>query len=318
MLLRDSQLSPLTKTYVVRFEQAKSSVPILGSSAVVELDRDKKLLAVDASLATVSERSVEPSLKAEEALQNIAVFTGALAENLRDVALPDLAFYHEDEADKWHLVYHCHDVPAAPRHFFDAGKRSGPGSSPACLKPSFDYLVDANDGTIRLFWSSVAYISAPTRCKGHDEEGILRSFLGQSAGEEFLMRDPIQNVETYDYGFRDIEAGHKPVGLVRSRTATFSDMRCFVSAHWHATIVDDFFRSVLKRDGYDDRGSALISHVNCVVSSGSESSEWPNAAWWRQKMWYGQVKDQSGNLRSFSRYLERIPVMLHNRHERRS
>jgi bacillolysin len=49
----------------------------------------------------------------------------------------------------------------------------------------------------------------------------------------------------------------------------------------------------------------LISCVNCISLDDGPGPEWKNAAWWRQRMWYGQVKE-NGKLRSFSRFLDVI------------
>lgn len=60
------------------------------------------------------------------------------------------------------------------------------------------------------------------------------------------------------------------------------------------------------RDGIDDRGMELISHVNCTMAAYETPLEWRNAQWWQKKMWYGQVKDAKGVLKSFSKYLDII------------
>jgi Zn-dependent metalloprotease len=79
-----------------------------------------------------------------------------------------------------------------------------------------------------------------------------------------------------------------------------------ISAHFNAWLVCDFFRSVLKRDGVDGKGMELISYVNCTSPNDEAPPEWNNAAWWKQRMWYGQSKDPNGKLRSFARYLDII------------
>lgn len=42
LVLRDAQRSPLTNTSIVRFVQTKSSIPIFGSRAVVEMDNRRE------------------------------------------------------------------------------------------------------------------------------------------------------------------------------------------------------------------------------------------------------------------------------------
>jgi bacillolysin/neutral peptidase B len=49
----------------------------------------------------------------------------------------------------------------------------------------------------------------------------------------------------------------------------------------------------------------LVSFVNCISLDDGPGPEWKNAAWWKQRMWYGQAKE-NGKLRSFSLFLDVI------------
>jgi bacillolysin/neutral peptidase B len=60
------------------------------------------------------------------------------------------------------------------------------------------------------------------------------------------------------------------------------------------------------RDGIDDKAMEIVSIVNCTCASEHQPPEWFNAYWDRNRMCYGQAKDDTGELRSFSRFLDVI------------
>ncbi len=103
--LRDSKLSPLTQTSVIRFVQTKSSIPVFGSSAVVELDRARELLSVDAQLAEVKGVAPVAALSPQQAIDKIAAFTNTKAADYGDLQPPEQTFYHDDEKKRWHLAW---------------------------------------------------------------------------------------------------------------------------------------------------------------------------------------------------------------------
>jgi Zn-dependent metalloprotease len=68
-----------------------------------------------------------------------------------------------------------------------------------------------------------------------------------------------------------------------------------VSAHANAEEVVKFLKTTLGRNGLDNRGSKLISSINCVVASDSPGpKEWINAAWIGTQMVYGQRRNGAG------------------------
>jgi bacillolysin len=302
--LRDSQRSPLTKTSIVRFVQTKSSIPVFGSRAIVEIDNKRELLAVDAELADVEGVSPIANVAPQKALQSIAAAAEVSVESLIGVKAPTLTFYRdEDEKRYWHLAYHYENVPAAPAEFFVELKSHG-HMSLANSHPELDYLVDAHDGSILIYWSS-----SPTlvRCKGVDEESVVRKFYGDRVGEGmYVLRDKMQHITTIDLGGRSIDVKVLPSDPLSMNSTTFVNCEAAISAHYNASLVCDFLRTVLKRDGIDGKGMELVSYVNCTSPSDEPPPEWHNAAWWRQRMWYGQAKDSDGKLRSYARHLDII------------
>lgn len=304
--LRESRRSAITDTWTVKFVQTKASVPIFGSRAVVELDSNRELVGVDADLADVPNISALPAVSADGALRNIAELAGVEASELCEVKPPQLTFYNDEKQEQWHLSYLFKNVPAAPHGFAEATKTHGIGRSLAQRHPELHYLVDAHDGKVLLYWSASPTVDIPAACSGTDEEGVLQSFFGrQVPPSTFELHDPMRNVRTIDFGLKDIESDPPPLDAIRSSTNVFGSHAAAVSAHFNATRVVDFCKSVLLRDGLDDKGMELVSYINCTVPSEEPPPEWHNAAWWKQRMWYGQAKE-GGSLRSFARFLDVI------------
>jgi bacillolysin len=302
--LRDSQRSPLTNTSIVRFVQTKSSIPVFGSRAIVEMDNKRELLAVDAELATVEGVAPIAGLAPMQGLQNIATASKVAIEILNDVVAPQLTFYRDEDKNIWHLAYYFQNVPAAPEDFFTGMKSHAGHKALAATRPQLDYLVDAHDGSILLYWSSVPTL---VRCDGVDEEGLLRNFYGdQTSQGTFALLDTMQRIKTIDAGGLSIDSPNLPTDPLVKDVSRFEDCEAAVSAHFNATRVCDFLRSVLKRDGIDGKGMELISYVNCTSPADQAPPEWHNAAWWKQRMWYGQSLDGNGKLKSYSRYLDII------------
>jgi len=306
MRLSASQRSPLTENWTVSFVQTKGSISVFGARAVVEMDRNRELLAIDAQLADVTGISPLAALSPAEALERIAILTSVETAVLQDVQPPELTFYHSDERDRWFLAYVFKNVPAAPAGFMEGTESHGLGQSLAQRHPELHYLVDAHDGTILLYWSSGPTFDIPTECHGVDAAGTVQDFLGRVKGNAFEMADPMRNIRTYDFGLKDIDRDAPPDDPISATSAVFSNHEAAVSAHVNAMRVHDFYKSILMRDGVDDKGMDLISYVNCTLPIVEPPPQWRNATWWKHHMWYGQIKDPSGNLCSFARYLDVI------------
>lgn len=306
-----SQNLPLTRTRLVRFGQTKSSIPVFGSQAVVELGEDREMVSLSAELADVRGVSPIASLSAAEALAGVARAAGVDVEELAEVEPPSLTFYHDEEKDAWHLAYLFKKVPAAPPELAEslAGRRShghGTTSSPRQRHPRVNYLIDAHDGEMLFYYSANPLIDVPSKLRGVDENGDPRQFWGRLVEDEFELNDPLRALKTFDLELGDIDRAPMPAAPVRHGGADFDRSNtAAVSAHVNAMVVYDFYKSVLMRDGVDDKGMDLVSVVNVTSAQDQPPPEWGNAVWWDNKMWYGQTRAGDG-LRSFSRFLDVI------------
>lgn len=311
--LESAQESPLSRTHVMRFEQTRHQIPIFGTGAVVEItDRDRRLVALDATLSDIPDISPIAKVGAADALRAIADYCGVPQESLSGVDAPALNYYLHGK-ERWYLTYHFQKVPAIPparakENRPEKGAHGhGFGGSPREDFAVYDFLVDAHGGGVVFHFPSHALIDVPTLCHGLDEVGIDREFNGLATGQAYQLLDPMRDVVTYDHGFKDIRNQQLPAAPIGHAVVDFASTHTAgVSAHYFATKVFDFYNDVLKRSGVDDKGMRLISMVNCTYSKHNPPPDWRNAVWWNGRMWYGQVKTGNGGFDSYARHFDVI------------
>ena len=293
---------------LVRFEQAHRDIPVFGSRAVCELNSERGMVAAQGSVAEVEDVPTVPTVSVAEAISSITRFTGCDPSALQDVSSPKLSFFLHQKTGRWHLVYVFTKVPAAPAKLAEEARGHGLARSPRMLSPLVTYLVDANDGSIVYYFSATPMVTVPTRCKGVDELGQMVEVWGCAVGSEFELRDPHFDVVTYDLRMADIE-DPPPVLTDATRNAA-SDWgevnKAAISAHANASRISRFLKSVLARDGIDNKGMELVNVVNCTYGRDEPPPAWRNAVWYDDRMWYGQAQGEDGSLVSFSRFLDVI------------
>jgi Zn-dependent metalloprotease len=312
--LRSVQQQALTGTRLVRFQQTQASIPIFGSNVVVELDERRNFVGSAGDVANIKGLSPLASLSPSQALRRIARFGGAKPSAVKAVTAPELNFFYQEETETWHLAYFCQKVPVAPPAGPDeaelreiARQGHGFGLSPRLIHPEFNYLVDAHDGSILYYYSANPLLDIPVQLHGKDENGTDLSFFGRKVTGAFALDDPLRGVRTFDLKFGDIERAPLPSVPVSNPSADFDlTNTAAISAHVNAAHVLDFFKGELKRDSIDDKGMDLISIVNVTSPADQPPPEWFNACWWNGRMWYGQIRDNAGNFRSFARFLDVI------------
>jgi Zn-dependent metalloprotease len=304
--LVDVQDLPGTDTHLVRFEQTRVSIPVFGGHAVCELDQNRGLVSARGEVAHVEGVSPTASVSPEEALAKVAEFADVDLSQLTNVDPPQLNFFRDPE-NVWRLIWLFRLVPAAPTELVKHSHGHGLGPSPREHNPLVDYLIDAHDGEVVFYYSAMPLLDAPTFMRGIGEDGLEKEFFGQSVADDvFELADPLHDIATYDLQFGDIESTTL-TEPVRHAVADLGDTRkAVVSAHDNATIVDQFFRSVLQRDGIDNKGMRLINVVNCTYPRFEEPPVWHNAVWYGDRMWYGQAPGDDGALCSYARFLDVI------------
>jgi Zn-dependent metalloprotease len=280
---------PLTGTKTVKFRQTYDRTPVYGSLVTVELDEDNELLAVNSSIGSPEGVEGTAEISSVEAIETVSKDAG-LKEPLKTT--PQLNYYFDTENEKWHLVFMIEDVPQP------TASKDDPQTQQALL---MDYFVDANSGKI-----IAKRPRTPNANQSVVEQNILdglgnpRSVRCMSSGNLRHLYDDLLNVHTYDFGFQDLDLKYEALPGNYATNPPNPWFDAAVSAHANATIVAEFLRNVLKRNGIDNLGGALISSVNCISGRYSpDGKQWNNAAWYRGQMVYGQ-KNINGNLRSYA------------------
>jgi bacillolysin/neutral peptidase B len=294
---------------LVSFEQTRANIPVFGSRVTVELDANRRLVSIDATLAKIGAVPHVAALSAEQALGRVAAAANVPVASLKDVHAPNLMFYNDDKSG-WHLAYVFLNVAAAPSALSTpdrtAGKPTrgphGLGLSPREIRPRVNYLIDAHDGSVLLYYCANPMV---VLCRGTDDDGKHQRFYGSQVGTLYEMHDSLRSVRTFDLEGADLD-GPFPKAAIRSKVSDPWVGPAAVSAHVNAMRVQQFFNDVLGRHGIDDKGMELVSVVNCTYAADQAPPEWHNAIWYDNRMWYGRMQDPAGALRSYSRFLDII------------
>jgi hypothetical protein len=107
------------------------------------------------------------------------------------VVAPELTFFYSEEKETWHLAYFFTNVPVPPPELLEEEEEEEwigfghGGLSPRISHAEFNYLVDAHDGSILLYYSSHPMIDVPVKCRGLDETDTEQIFWGQNIDNGF-------------------------------------------------------------------------------------------------------------------------------------
>jgi len=281
----------------VKFRQTVNNIPVYGSLVTVEIDDSNNLLSIDTALGEPEGVDPVATVSPADALTAAAAAPDGYEPKLNGV-VPRLNYYFDTAQSRWRLVYILEDVPVT----LDRTAESLSDRESQLEPPRFiDYVVDAHDGhvVVLLPRTPSMAVAAGKKQTGADSFGVKRAFLVSQEGGRLVLRDPVHNVETFDFGFGDpaVDADRLPGDRIFKPPAY---PPAAVSAHANAVAVSDFLRTVLMRDNIDGSGGLMQSTINCVVGEDSPGpKQWHNAFWDGQQMVYGQVL-RANELRSLS------------------
>lgn len=284
----------LTGTRTVKFRQVLHGIPVYGSFVIVELDEDNELVGIDTT--TGQPEGVDPVATIAPA-RAVEIARGAPGgyTPVVEMIVPRQHFYFDGGDERWRLVYLLEDVPVTTR-----GGAKGDGSPVPEAPHLVDYVIDAHDGDVVDVLPRTPSLTAEgVEQTAPDSFGTARTFVVQPDGEGFVLRDPVHNVETFDFGFGDpaVDSGGLP-GTIIAKPPEWGPSA--VSAHANAIQVARFLRTVVLRNNIDGRGGPMTSTINCVVQSAARGpKEWANAFWNGTQMVYGQLR-HGDELRSLS------------------
>ncbi len=295
---------PLTGTRTVKFRQTLHDIPVYGSLVTVELDGDNGLVGIDSALGNPEGVDPVASVAPARAVEAASSAPDGYVPTL-DGVVPRLNYYFDAQASRWRLVYILEDVPVRlDRSAEPAASRDSDLEPPRFV----DYVVDAHDGqVVAVLPRTPSMAAAGEEQTALDSFGVERTFLASTQDGRVVLKDPVHNVETYDFGFQDPSVdGDRLPGDVIANPPDWTPGA--VSSHANAVAVSDFMHTVLMRNNIDDRGGVMVSTINCVVTDASPGpKQWVNAFWNGQQMVYGQVL-RGDDLRSLS---ANIDVVAH-------
>ncbi|HEX8662477.1 MAG TPA: M4 family metallopeptidase [Beijerinckiaceae bacterium] len=275
---------PLTGTKFVKFRQHVHGISVYGSLVVVELDEAYECVSLDASLATPDDCGRLAKVSPFEASRAVAEVAGYGKEE--PPATPMLTYYLARGGNRggtWHLAYMLENVPLRK-------SRGAPAGAHRHSSFVFDYVVDAMSGAVIEELPRTPTMTVIEE-RASDVCGDPRRIRVTEADGVKSLRDPVLNVETYTFGFRDYRAEREKLpGRLCSARASEPWKPAAVSAHANATHVARFLREVLKRNNIDNRGGRLISVIDCLVKDDAQPGKiWLNACWDGTRMIYGQA-----------------------------
>jgi bacillolysin/neutral peptidase B len=278
---------PLTGTRVVKFAQYLHRVPVYGALVTVELDADNSFLAINSALGEPTGVDPAAAVSPADALAVIRhdAGTGAPADP------PKLYYYFDTVAEpyRWRLVYIAKDIPRR-------------AEADAVAPELVDYVVDAHSGELVARLPRTQSVSwNPMDADEADALGAMRRLrVERDEGGNMRLCDPVRNVRTHDFQFRDVVVlGDALPGDFCVNPPPPWDVAA-ISAHANAAMVADFLVTVLRRNGLDNQGGPYVSSINCTFQNPNPTNrEWRNAAWIGTQMIYGQ-RTVNGVMRSYA------------------
>jgi Zn-dependent metalloprotease len=292
----NTETVPLTGTRVVKFRQTVNGIPVYGSLVSVELDEDNSLVSMDSALGEPAGVNPIATISPAAALTAAKAARGGYKPNLTGV-IPRLNYYFDSPRAKWRLVYILEDVPVTLDR--SAGTKADQRSK---FEPPriVDFVVDAHRGNVVAMLPRTPSMDGGVDQTGIDAFGLERRFVASKENGVLVLFDPVHNVRTYDFGFRDPSTESQ--NLPGKDITDPPDWTAGSGAHANAVAVSDFLRTVLRRDNIDDRGSTMVSSINCVEMDGATGNEWLNAFWsgpdglWPSAACAGKLRSLAANV----------------------
>lgn len=271
----------ITGTTIVKFRQTLHGISIYGSLISVELDETNNLLSLNSSMG--EPKNINPIAKISPS--KVAEIATKYCSSKEPISkqIPLLYFY-VDQKDKWRLVYILKDII---KYEQEAKKKEQNDHGHAPIPNYISLVIDAHSGEVIREMPRVANAAS----SGKDELGVNRRFGVKKNGSKNYMQDEKLGVVTYNFNFNNIQYDPLPGDEITNPPSWSS---AAVSAHANASQIAEFVRTVLKRNGIDNKGLSIVSNINCLYykffQAPDPNNEWKNAAWIGalKQMVYGQ------------------------------
>ncbi|MDM8365776.1 M4 family metallopeptidase [Bacillus thuringiensis] len=274
---------------IVRFQQMYHSIPVWGSTQVAHITKE--------GILTVLSGTVIPDLDTKLKNKSIQIQSG----EAKEIAEKQLGFTPRyDVPPTVELVIYATDTQATYAYHVHAGFLSP--------KPeSHDYFIDATTGEIvdkMEILHTLQDSETPTKGTGKSSLGetLPLDLIQSNSLYYFVDKTRGEGIYTYDaenQGDED-DTSTLPGTLIENKTNQFFDTnkQAAVDAHVYTGKVYDYYKNILQRNSYDNKGAKLISTVHF-------GENFTNAFWSSElkEMVYG---DGDGSTRPFTAAIDVI------------
>jgi len=270
----------------VRLNQKYLGIPIYGAEIIIHFNGDSVQLFNGRHHRTPSNNDIKPSFSSSSAIQKA----------IKDVR--SLTSYRDLSPDQKKLLNY--DAPGSELVFYKAHEKENLELSwHVTLRPNlledWEYFINAKTGEV-IYKANRTCTTGPTTATATDLNGVTRTlntylqnstyymidasktFMFNLAASPNMPDNPVGAIWTLDAQNTDLES----LDQISSLTNSWSDASA-VSAHYHAGLCYDYYKSTFNRNSLDSLGGTIMSVVN--VTDGGASME--NAYWNGQFMAYG-------------------------------
>lgn len=248
-----------------RFQQMTHGIPVAGAEVMAHFDRDGHLASIDANyVAGLEDVDVNPRFDAKDALAIVkadCVSRSHIDESLLEPEEGKLVVYATpNQPGRLAYEYTVHALRA---------------EHPAI----WVITVDAHSGVILDHYNNFQTIAA----SGNGVLGDNKKFDVSNGAGGFVMSDTSTGVQIQTFSAENQEVA--PGAIVSSNSTTTWDQTptgpgAAVDAHFNATQVAKYFKTVHNRNAIDGQGGPLRSTVHF-------GQAFDNAAWIKTGMIYG-------------------------------
>ncbi len=264
-----------------RIQQHFRGIPVLGAQATLHLHGDRAELV--GRLVPTPAVATVPTLGSDQAIERA----------LSDLRAAGVTVHNFSTEDRILLDY---DNPSAELVVYPDGTTDHLAYQ-VRVRPNmidwWEYIVDAHTGDILLKYNRTC--DADATATARDLTGTERLIHTYQTDKYYLIdaSRPMFNAQqsqipnqltgaivTYDYQNR--YPANSSFNLISSSGNTWDPKA--VSAHYNASVVYEYFRTVHNRNSLDDKGGSVLSFINVADADGGGMD---NAYWNGRGMYYG-------------------------------
>jgi Zn-dependent metalloprotease len=154
----------------------------------------------------------------------------------------------------------------------------------------WEYFVDAHSGSI-IYWYNNTQSDGDVIANGTDLNGVNQTFHVYLEAGTYYMVDvsrPMFNPQSFEGVIQTYTAYNAPYNQITNAALVSSSSNTWapnaISAHYHASLAYEYWRTVHNRNSYNNQGGSIINVINITDENGQG---FDNAFWSGQAMFYG-------------------------------